>query len=136
MICSTTAAPTVTVSTVPNRVRASSGVKPPTTISGSPASSPLTVRAPNTSPTDSAAEPAPHEGEDLRRRPVEPLLVVDNAQERPVRSRLGEQVQDGQPDQEPVGHGPTPREAELVDRATLCGAGMELMCSINGQHNW
>jgi hypothetical protein len=46
-----------------------------------------------------------HEGEDLRGRLVQPLRVVDQAQQRRVLGDLGQQVQGGQPHQEPVGCG-------------------------------
>lgn len=42
------------------------------------------------------------EGEDLRRGAVEPLLVVDQADQRPLLRDLGQQPEHGQTDQEPV----------------------------------
>lgn len=49
------------------------------------------------------AEPPGGERQHLRRRVVEPLLVVDKADERLVLSDVGQQAQHRQPDQEPVG---------------------------------
>ena len=48
------------------------------------------------------AQPARHERERLRRRRVEPLRVVDDADQRPLLRRVGQQAQDRQPDEEPV----------------------------------
>ena len=48
-------------------------------------------------------EPAGDETEDLRGGVVEPLRVVDDADQRLLLGDLGEQRQRGQPDQEPVG---------------------------------
>jgi hypothetical protein len=47
-------------------------------------------------------QPAPGERQDLRRGAVEPLLVIDDAHQRPVPGHLGQQAQGGQADQEPV----------------------------------
>ena len=47
-------------------------------------------------------QPARDEREDLRRGAVEPLLVIDDAHQRPVPGHLGQQAQGGQADQEPV----------------------------------
>jgi hypothetical protein len=47
-------------------------------------------------------QPPGSEPERLRRSPVQPLLVVDQADQRALRGHLGQQVQHGQPDQEPV----------------------------------
>ena len=43
-----------------------------------------------------------HEGKGLRRRSVEPLCVVDDAQHGPLRSRLGQQAEQGQRHQQTV----------------------------------
>ena len=45
------------------------------------------------------------EPQDLRRRVIEPLRVIDEAGQRLLLGGLGEQRQRGQPDQEPVGRG-------------------------------
>jgi hypothetical protein len=50
-------------------------------------------------------QPPCHEAEDLRRGRIEPLGVVDEAQQRPVAGDLGEQGERGQGDQEAVGSG-------------------------------
>ena len=73
--------------------------------SGSPArtSSPLPVRAAHTSATRSARSRRTTNPEDLRRGVVEPLRVVDDADQRLLLGDLGEQRQRGEPHQEPVG---------------------------------
>jgi hypothetical protein len=50
-------------------------------------------------------ETAGHEPQDLRRGVVEPLRVIDDADQRLLLGDLGEQRQRGQPHQEPVGRG-------------------------------
>jgi hypothetical protein len=50
------------------------------------------------------AQPPRHERERLRRRPVEPLRVVDDAEQRPFTRRLREQVEHGQPHEEAIRH--------------------------------
>ena len=47
-------------------------------------------------------EPARHERERLRRDPVEPLRVVDDAHERLLLGGVGQQAQDRQPDEEAI----------------------------------
>ena len=47
-------------------------------------------------------QPPREEREDLRRGAVEPLLVIDDAHQRPFPGQLGQQAQGGQADQEPV----------------------------------
>ena len=47
-------------------------------------------------------QPPRHEPQRLRRGPVEPLLVVDHADQRLLPGHLRQQAQHGQPDQEPV----------------------------------
>jgi hypothetical protein len=47
-------------------------------------------------------QPARDERQDLRRGAVEPLLVIDDAYQRPFLGHLGQQAQGGQADQEPV----------------------------------
>ena len=47
-------------------------------------------------------QPPRHEPQHLRGHPVQPLRVIDQAQQRPVLRRLRQQGQHRQPDQEPV----------------------------------
>jgi len=47
-------------------------------------------------------KPSADEPQDLGRRYVEPLGVVDQAHQRPLAGGLGQQAQHGQPDQEPI----------------------------------
>ena len=63
----------------------------------------MPVLATHTSATRSARRPAGHKPEDLRGGTVEPLSIVDDADERFLFSDLGEQRQDRQPYQEAVG---------------------------------
>ncbi len=72
--------------------------------SGRPASSrsSLGSRTANTSATAPPAA-AGRRTQRLRRGPVEPLRVVDQADQRPLLGRLGEQAQHGQADQEAIG---------------------------------
>ena len=48
------------------------------------------------------AQPPGHEPQHLRGRLIQPLLVVDQADQRPFLGHLRQQAQHGQPDQEPV----------------------------------
>ena len=47
-------------------------------------------------------QPPRHEAQRLRRGVIEPLFVVDHADQRPLRGHLGQQAEHGEPDQEPV----------------------------------
>ena len=73
--------------------------------SGSPArtSSPLPVRAAHTSATRSASRRRATKPRSCAEALVEPLRVVDEADQRLLLGDLGEQRQRGEPDQEPVG---------------------------------
>ena len=59
------------------------------------------------------------EPEDLRRRPIEPLCVVDQAYERLLLGHLGQQTEDCQPDQEAVRSGSTPQAERGAERIAL-----------------
>ena len=50
-----------------------------------------------------SGETTSHEREDLRRGLVQPLDVIDNADQRALLRRVGQQAEDGQPDQEAIG---------------------------------
>ena len=63
----------------------------------------MPVRAAHTIAIRSARRRRATKPENLRRGVVEPLRVVDDADERLLLGDLGEQRQRGQPDQEPVG---------------------------------
>jgi hypothetical protein len=60
-------------------------------------------------------QPAGHEAERLRRRPIEPLGVVDQAHERLVAGRLRQQAQQRQPDEEAVGRLAGPQAQRRAD---------------------
>jgi hypothetical protein len=64
-------------------------------------------------------EPARHEPQYLRGHPVQPVRVVDNAQQRPLRGRLRQQAQRRQPDQEPIRHIPCCQAKCHAQRVTL-----------------
>ena len=49
-------------------------------------------------------QPPRHEHQRLRRGPVQPLRIVDHAQQRPILRNLGEQAQGRQADQQPIRH--------------------------------
>ena len=68
-------------------------------------------------------EAAGDEPEDLRRGVVEPLRVVDDADERLLLGDLGEQRQRGEPDQEPVGRRRRRCRPNTVASASRCGTG-------------
>ena len=61
-------------------------------------------------------EAAHHEAEDVRRLVVEPLCIVDHAQQGPALRRLRQQGEDGEAHQERVGR----RAAELSERDLQC----------------
>jgi hypothetical protein len=63
----------------------------------------MPVRAAHTSTIRSAREAPGHEPHDLGRGVIEPLCVVDDADQRLVLGDLSQQREGGQPDQEPVG---------------------------------
>jgi len=47
-------------------------------------------------------QPPRHERQRLRRGPVQPLRIIDQARQRPARGHLRQQAQHRQADQEPV----------------------------------
>ena len=67
-------------------------------------------------------QPPRDEAEHLRRGGVEPLGVVDEAQQRPLRGHLGQQAERGQRDEEAVGRG-AGRQAERDAQGGLLGLG-------------
>ena len=76
-------------------------------------------------------EPAGNETENLRGRMIEPLRIVDDANERPVFRNLGEQRQRGQPDEESVRCSPR-AQSEHRGEASRCGSGKRSTRSIIG----
>ena len=80
-------------------------------------------------------EPARDETEDLRRRVVEPLRVVDDADERLLLGDLGEQRQRGEPHQEAVGRRAGARP-NTVASASRCGPGSRSRWSSIGAQSW
>ena len=60
------------------------------------------ARAAKTSATDSASSRRATNAERLRRGPIQPLRVVDHAQQRPLLGHLRQQAQRGQPDEEAI----------------------------------
>jgi len=90
---------------------ATSSGRPPRVSSGSPASTRARAspsRTPNTIPARSA-----------NRHPVQPLGVIDQAQHRPARRRVGQQRQDRQPDQEAVRRRPLHQSERRPQRPPL-----------------
>ena len=64
-------------------------------------------------------QPARHEPHRLRRGPVEPLRVIDHAQQRLLVRRVGQQAQRRQPHQKPVRRLPCPQSERHAERLTL-----------------
>ena len=92
------------VRTASSSARASPASSPATTSSASSAKrrSPARLAHGEDQPDRLGLQAARHEGERLRRRRVEPLRVVHDADERPLLRRVRQQAQDRQPDQEAV----------------------------------
>ncbi len=84
---------------------------------------------------DRLGQQAPgHERERERRRLVEPLSVIDDAQQRPLLSGLGQEAERGQPDQEPVGPAPS-LNPKTTRSASRCGGGSRSRRSSSGAHS-
>jgi hypothetical protein len=66
-------------------------------------------------------QPPRHERQHLRGGPVQPLRVIDQAQQRPVLRRLRQQSQHRQPDQEPVRRTPGAHPERDPQRVALRG---------------
>ena len=65
-------------------------------------------------------ETTSHEAEDLSRRPIEPLGIVDDADQRLLLGDIGEQRQRRQPDQEAIGRRrPAPESEHRLEGGTL-----------------
>ena len=83
------------------------------------------ARAANTSADRLRLQAARHEREHLRRGAIEPLLVVHQADQRPLLGHVGEQAQDGQADEEEIRRRPgtdaerRPQRIALRNRQTL-----------------
>ena len=83
--------------------RARVGAREPAEVQGGKTAELCKVFAAREHERDSVgAEAASDERERLRRLGVEPLCVIDDAEERLRGGRLGEQVEDGEPDKVPV----------------------------------
>jgi hypothetical protein len=65
------------------------------------------------------AQTARRDRQDQRGRKIKPLLVIDEADERPFVGNLGEQAQDRQPDQKPVCGRPVAHAERGAQRVTL-----------------
>ena len=104
MICSQTAASSGPCTLSSSSARASLSPSPPIGQLGEPGEDVVAdARSRGAHERDPLGEePAGDEAEDLRGRLVEPLRVVDDADERLLLGDLGEQRQRGEPDQEPV----------------------------------
>ncbi len=84
--------------------RASPSASPPTAISGRPLSSVTSVgsRTANTMAIGLGQQAPGHERQRLCGRPIEPLRIVDQAHERTLLGRLGQQTQDRERDEEAI----------------------------------
>ena len=76
-------------------------------------------RTANTNPDPLRQQPARHERERLRGHPVEPLRVVDDAHERLLLGGVGQQAQDGQPDEEALRRRPGAQAERRAQRVAL-----------------
>ena len=95
------------------RSRAASSDSPLMAISGSPANAAAPSVAGGEDNSDRFGQQSPgHEGEGLHGHLIEPLGVVDDAEQRLVGSGGGHQAQHGQPDQESIGS----RSARTAER--------------------
>ena len=78
--------------------------------------------------------PPRHERQRLRRRLVQPLRIVNDAQKRPLLRHLRQQAQHRQTNQEPVGHR-TGAQPKRVSSASRCGPGTRSSRSSIGAHS-
>ena len=90
------------VSAAASSARASASGRPSTTSSGNPASSSPGTRAANTRATDSATRRRATNPRTWAEALIQPLRVVDQAQQRVLLGGVGQQAQGGQADQEAV----------------------------------
>ena len=116
--------------------RASSSRSPSTTSSGNPASSCPGPAGREHQADRISSQPACHEPQRLHRSAIEPLLVVDDADQRPLPGNLGQETQHGQTDQEPVGRragvdaerGPQRIVLRTGNRSTWSNRGAQSWC--------
>jgi hypothetical protein len=80
-------------------------------------------------------KPSGDERQHLRRRGVQPLRIVDHAQQRLILCRVGEKAEHRQSDQEPI-RLPSRAETERRLEAARCGAGSRSSRPSIGSHNW
>ena len=85
--------------------RAEASASPPTRSSGSPASSSSLAGLALCEQKDDrlGRQPPSHEREHLCRGPIKPLDVIDEADQRALLRRVGQQAQNGEPDQKSIG---------------------------------
>ena len=120
---------------MPAIARASSSASPSTTSSGSPLSSAAGLARREHDRDRLRQQPASDERERQRRRLVQPLRVVDHAEQRALLGRLREQAERRQTDQEAVRRfarhsARTPRAGHLC-----CGPGRRSSRSRRGAHS-
>ena len=101
-IWSRTRASSGPASTESSSARASPSASPSTASSGSPASSSPGSRAAKTRTTDSAASRRETNPSACAEALIQPLLVIHQAHQRPLRRHLRQQAEHGQAHQEPV----------------------------------
>jgi hypothetical protein len=80
-------------------------------------------------------EPPRDEAEDLGGGGVEPVRVIDDAQQRPGRRGLGHEAENGRSDQQTV-RGVTRGEPERHTKRALLGAGSAPRCFTIGAQSW
>ncbi len=123
-------------STESSSARASAAGRPATTSSGRPASSLPGTRTPKTMPTRLRPEAAGDERQHLRRGAVDPLLIVDQAQQRQLLCHVRQQAR-VPPGRSGTGRVPSPNSCpNAVHSASRCGAGRRSSRSSIGAHSW
>ena len=93
---------------------------PRSSAAAAPRAHSLSARVPNDQRHRLRPEASGHECDHLRGGAIEPLLVIDHAEQRLLGGRLREQAQHGEADQEPVGNRPGIK-AEASERIALRG---------------
>ena len=106
----------------PSRVSASPSRRPCNTSSRKPAKSSLASRVENTSATASSQQSPGDEGEHVSRSPIDPLRIVDDAQNWFLLGRLAKQGEHRSATRKGTGAFPAARP-KAVQRASRCGSG-------------
>ena len=112
MIRSATRASSGPASADASNARASSTLSPPSSIYGQPRQLRTQLPAPRIPALPDPPPPASREARALRRRLIQPLLVIDQADQRLFACHTRQQVEDGEPHKEPVRRRPRHRRPQ------------------------